>query len=156
MNPLSFMTSHIRKPTYRPNRNVEAIHIRTSFRSAYIPLYRNQASFGVQHNAGRVESNLSADDFLVKNPTATYFVSVTGDSMTDAGIFDGDVVVVDRATEPSIGQMVLAEVDGEFIVRYLGQQELNPANNAYPTIDFETADSVALIGVVTGSMRKFT
>jgi hypothetical protein len=69
MNPLSFMTSYTRKPMYRSNRNVEAIHMRTSFRSAYIPLYRNQASSGVQNNAGRVERNLSADDFLVKNPT---------------------------------------------------------------------------------------
>jgi DNA polymerase V len=76
--------------------------------------------------------------------------------MNDAGIFNGDVVVVDRAAEPSIGQMVLAEVDGEFVVRYLGRQQLNPASNAYPTIYFETANSIALIGLVTGSMRKFT
>jgi DNA polymerase V len=156
MNPLSLMTSYARKQSFRPNRNVAAIHPRISFRSAYIPLYRNLGADKLQRASGRLEQNLSADDFLVKNPTATYFVQVTGDSMTDAGIFDGDVVVVDRAAEPSIGQIVLAEVDGEFVVRYLGQQQLTPANPTYPNIYFDTADSVALIGVVTGSMRKFT
>jgi DNA polymerase V len=75
--------------------------------------------------------------------------------MNKAGIFDGDVVVVDRSIDPNIGQIVLAEVDGQFTVRYLGQQQLNAANTQYASISFEDAESIALIGVVTGSMRKF-
>jgi DNA polymerase V len=156
MNPLSFVTNYKRKQAYQPKRNVDGIYMRTSFRSAYIPLYRNSEYISNQNPPARVEKSLSADDFLVKNPTATYFVTVNGDSMNEAGIFHGDVVVVDRASEPSIGQLVLAEVDGTFMVRYLGQQQLSPANKAYPTVYFENANSVALIGVVTGSMRKFS
>jgi DNA polymerase V len=98
---------------------------------------------------------LSADQYLVKNPTATYFVRVKGDSMVNAGIYSGDVLVVDRSVEPSIGQIILAEVDGEFTVKYLGQNQLVPANSHYSAISFDQADTVALIGVVTGSMRKF-
>jgi len=63
--------------------------------------------------------------------------------------------VVDRSLDPSIGQIILAEVDGEFTVKYLGQNQLVPANVHYKAINFDDVDAVALIGVVTGSMRKF-
>jgi DNA polymerase V len=62
---------------------------------------------------------------------------------------------VDRSIDPNIGQIVLAEVDGQFTVRYLGQQQLTAANAQYESIYFADAESIALIGVVTGSMRKF-
>jgi DNA polymerase V len=75
--------------------------------------------------------------------------------MINAAIFNGDVLVVDRSLDPSIGQIILAEVDGEFTVKYLGQNQLTPANPNYKSINFDEADTVALIGVVTGSMRKF-
>ena len=102
-----------------------------------------------------IELTIDLNKHLIKHKDSTFFAKVKGHSMKDAGIFDGDVVVVDRSIDPSIGQIVLAEVDGEFTVRYLGQQQLTAANTEYESISFADAESVALIGVVTGSMRKF-
>jgi len=138
------------------NHNVKAIYSRVSNRSAFIPLYEHKVSAGFPSPAAdHVEVKLSADDYLVKNPTATYFVRVKGDSMINAGIFDGDVLVVNRALEPSLGNIILAEVDGEFTVKYLGRNELIPANDKYKPIQFDDVETIALIGVVTGSMRTF-
>lgn len=150
MNPLNFISSYNRKHT----NNVAEIYSRASNKSAYIPLYNQVASAGVAKPM-HIEARLSADDMLVKNPMATYFVRVKGDSMMNAGITDGDVVVVDRSLEPSIGHIVLAEVDGEFTVKYLGKEELLPANTKCKAIHFSDAERIAIIGVITGSMRRF-
>ena len=150
MNPLNFINSYNRKH----NNNVAQLYTRASNKSAYIPLYNQVASAGLA-SPMRISARLSADDMLVKNPMATYFVRVKGDSMINAGISDGDVVVVDRSMEPSIGQMVLAEVDGEFTVKYLGKQQLLPANPNCQALHFSDAQRIAIIGVVTGSMRSF-
>lgn len=150
MNPLNFISSYNRKHT----NNVAEIYTRASNKSAYIPLYKQVASAG-DTKPMHIEARLSADDMLVRNPMATYFVRIKGDSMHNAGITDGDVVVVDRSLEPSIGHIVLAEVDGEFTVKYLGQQQLLPANTNCQAINFADADRIAIIGLVTGSMRRF-
>ena len=127
-----------------------------SRRSAYIPLFGNRVSAGFPSPAADyVEARLSADDYLVDNPISTYFVRVKGDSMIDAGMNDGDVLVVDRSIEPSIGQIVLAEVDGEFTVKYLGQNQLIPANTKYKPLAFGDGQTVVIIGVVIGSMRRY-
>ncbi len=152
MSPIDLIRSYTRKI----NSNVDEIYVRVSNKSADIPLFNHKVSAGFPSPASdHVEVRLSADQYLVKNPTATYFVRVKGDSMINAGIFTGDVLVVDRSLDPSIGQIILAEVDGEFTVKYLGQNQLTPANPNYKSISFDDADSIALIGVVTGSMRKF-
>jgi DNA polymerase V len=152
MSPINLIRSYKRKQ----HSNVEEIFVRVSHKSADIPLFNYKVSAGFPSPAGDyVEVRLSADQYLVKNPTATYFVRVKGDSMINAGIFNGDVLVVDRSLDPSIGQIILAEVDGEFTVKYLGQNQLVPANPLYQSMPFDNADTVALIGVVTGSMRKF-
>ena len=150
MNPLNFISSYNRKHS----NNVAEIYTRASNKSAYIPLY-NQVASASNASPMRIEARLSADDLLVKNPMATYFVRVKGDSMINAGIADNDVLVIDRSIEPNIGHVVLAEVDGEFTVKYLGQQQLLPANTNCQTINFSDAERIAIIGVVTGSMRRF-
>ena len=150
MNPLNFISSYNRKHS----NNVAEIYTRASNKSAYIPLYNQVAQAGTAKPL-HIEARLSADDWLVKNPMATYFVRVKGDSMSSAGISDNDVVIVDRSLEPSIGHIVLAEVDGEFTVKYLGQQQLIAANSICQTINFADAEKIAIIGVVTGSMRRF-
>lgn len=151
MNPLSFITN-----SRNPNLNVAEIYRRYSNRSAYIPLYSQKVPAGFPSPATDfVEARLSADDYLVKNPISTYFVRVKGDSMMNAGIFDGDVLIVDRSIEPSIGQVVLAEVDGEFTVKYLANNKLVPANPNFQPIEFKDGQTISVIGVITGSMRKF-
>jgi len=150
MNPLNFISSYNRKH----NNNVAEIYTRSDNKSAYIPLYNQVASIGIAKPM-HIEARLSADEVLVKNPMATYFVRVKGDSMINASIADGDVVVVDRSLKPSIGHIVLAEVDGEFTVKYLGKQQLLPANINCREINFADAEKIAIIGVITGAMRRF-
>ena len=79
------------------------------------------------------------------NPIATYFVRVKCDSMMNAGIFDGGVLIVDHFVEPSIGQVVLAKVDGEFTVKYLGQKFI-PYNPAFEPIEFKDGRKISVIG----------
>ena len=62
---------------------------------------------------------------------------------------------MDRSTAPKIGQTVLAEVNGEYMVRRLGEQALIAANPSFPVLAFAEIEQLAIIGVVTGSMRKF-
>lgn len=155
MSPLSLIKS-INPFNHQFSNNVTEIYRRVSNKSAFIPMFGSQVSAGFPSPAAdHIEARLSADQYLVENPISTYFVRVRGDSMIDAGIFEGDVLVVDRSLEPSIGNIILAEVDGAFTVKRLGQQQLIPENAKYKPLNFDEAETIALIGVVTGSMRKF-
>lgn len=106
-----------------------------------------------------VELRLSPNSYLVKNEDATFCVRVKGDSMIDAGIFDNDVLVVDRSRVAQIGDIVLAVLDSEFTVKTLGRSKsgprLIPANSNFPVIEVMAGQSFEVWGVVTGSMRKF-
>jgi DNA polymerase V len=110
-----------------------------------------------------------ADDFMVKridltqelitHPQATFLLRVSGESMRDAGIFDGDMLVVDRAIKPRHGHVVVAVVDGEFTVKYLhqraGRVKLKPANPTFPEIAPREGQTLEVWGVVTASIKRF-
>ena len=97
------------------------------------------------------------DQFLVHKPSKTTLVPVKGDSMIDAGIREGDVVVVEVRPTANIGDIVVAVVDNEFTVKTLGNRRgkpvLLPANEAYPIIQPE--GSLEIFGVVVGLVRKY-
>lgn len=98
-------------------------------------------------------------EVLVTHPQATFMLRVAGDSMRDAGIFDGDVVVIDRAIKPHHGHIVVAVVDGQFTLKYLyqraGRVKLRPANPTYPDITFSEGQTLEVWGVVTASIKRF-
>ncbi|MFH0857254.1 MAG: LexA family transcriptional regulator [Candidatus Magasanikbacteria bacterium] len=100
---------------------------------------------------------LSLDEFLIDNPDATYMLSVAGDSMIDAGIVQGDMVVVDRAKDPKSGDIVVADVDGDWTLKYFvqrgGKVFLRAANKNYP--DIHPQDELVIGGVVTSVIRKY-
>lgn len=100
---------------------------------------------------------LSLDEFLVGNPEATFLLRVSGDSMIDAGIVPGDLLVVDRSATPREGQIVVAEVDREWTVKYLrkknGKFYLEAANKRYP--DITAFDELQIAAVVKGIVRKY-
>lgn len=106
-----------------------------------------------------VEKALDLNDLLIDHPAATFFVRVSGDSMEDAGIFDGDILVVDRSEEPKEGRIVIAAVYGELAVKRLrridGELALVSENPNYKPIFIHESDDVFLWGVVTGSVRTF-
>lgn len=81
---------------------------------------------------------LSLDDYLVRNKEATFLLRVKGDSMIEAGIMPGDLVLVERGREARLGDIVIAEVDHEWTMKYLqrrnGKSILLPGNPKYPPI----------------------
>lgn len=129
-------------------------------RELALPLYTSKVAAGFPSPADdHVEKRLNPSDYLVENDNSTFFVRVKGDSMIDAGIFEDDVLVIDRAPVAQIGDIVLAMLDGEFTVKTLGKSKhgprLIPANDNFPVIDIQEGQSFEVWGVVTGSMRKF-
>lgn len=96
---------------------------------------------------------------LIKHPQATFLLRVRGESMKDAGIFDNDVVLVDRAITARSGHVVIAMVDGEFVCKTLwlgsGRMKLKAANVTFPDINPADGQSVEIWGVVVASIKQF-
>lgn len=97
------------------------------------------------------------DDFLVSNPSNTFMLEVNGDSMIEAGIMDNDYVLVEKGRAPKIGDIVVAEVDGDWTMKYYRKDKkgiyLEPANPAYPNIYPE--QELTIGGVVISSLRRY-
>jgi repressor LexA len=101
--------------------------------------------------------NLSLDDLLIHNREATFLLKVSGDSMSNAGILPGDMVLVDKGEVPKSGDIVIAEVDGEWTMKYLRKRGENvmllPANPKYQPI--KPKRELKIAGVVTAVVRKY-
>lgn len=97
------------------------------------------------------------DRYLIRQPSKTVLVPVKGDSMSEAGIYDGDTVVVERGREAKKGDFVVARVDGEFTLKELDIEGerflLRPHNAAYPLI--RPQGELEIFGVVTGLLRRY-
>ena len=95
---------------------------------------------------------------LVKHPAATFYGRVVGDSMIDAGVDEGDILVIDKALEAKDGDMAVCFVDGEFTLKYLSIKEdeivLKPANPKYPEIVITEGVDFKMWGVVTYIIKK--
>ncbi len=100
---------------------------------------------------------LSFDALLIQNPEATFLLKVSGDSMSGAGILPGDKVIVDKGQTPQSGDIVIAEVDGAWTMKYLRKRgesvTLIPANPMYKPISPRSELKIA--GVVTAVVRKY-
>lgn len=98
-----------------------------------------------------IEQRIDLNKLLIQRPSATYFVRVSGDSMIDAGISDGDMLVVDRSIRAAHGNIVVAAVEGEFTVKRLQlhpRVSLVPMNSAYSPIFIDSEDALEIFGVV--------
>ncbi|KAF0156156.1 MAG: DNA polymerase V [Syntrophaceae bacterium] len=104
-----------------------------------------------------VRDVVSMDEYLVAKPDSSFLLRVTGDSMIGAGIMEGDLVIVERERMPKSGDIVLAEVDGQWTMKYFrrqgGEVVLEAANPAYPTIF--PKEELKIGGVITASVRKY-
>jgi DNA polymerase V len=107
----------------------------------------------------QIEKVLDINDLVVKHPASTFFVRVEGDSMEGAGIFTGDVLVVDRSLTARDGSIVVAAVFGEMVVKRLvargNTHILASENEHYEPITLTGNDDCFLWGVVVGSVRQF-
>jgi len=96
---------------------------------------------------------------LIKHPQASYLLRVRGESMRGVGIFDGDVVLVDKAIRPRSGQVVIAVIDGDFTCKTLqllaGRIKLKAANPTYPDIVPKDGQTVEIWGVVVATIKQF-
>jgi SOS regulatory protein LexA len=101
---------------------------------------------------------LTIDDYLVPEPNRTFLARVKGDSMRDASLIDGDMVVVQKNAPTRLGDIVVAVIDGHVTVKYLRQQPdgrffLQPANSAFA--DILPEGELEILGVVVGSFRSY-
>ena len=124
-----------------------------------IPFYQSNVSAGFPSPAEDfMELDLNLQEYLVQHPSATFCVKVTGDSMQNAGIFSGDVMVVDRALEPKNKTIVLAVLDGEFTVKRIHKKGdllfLNPENDNFKPIEITQEIYFKVWGVVTHIIHK--
>jgi len=104
-----------------------------------------------------LRDTLSLDDLLIQNREASFLLKVSGDSMSGAGILPGDMVIVDRGQTAKSGDIVIAEVDGEWTMKYLRKRGtsvlLVPANPKYQPI--KPKNELKIAGVVTAVVRKY-
>ena len=101
---------------------------------------------------------VSLDEYLVTKPEASFLLRVSGDSMTGEGIMPGDLVIVERGREPKAGDVVVAQVDGEWTMKYFtrtkgGAVVLESANPKYPPI--RAREELKIAGIVTAVVRKY-
>jgi DNA polymerase V len=106
-----------------------------------------------------LEARIDLNDQLIRHPAATFFVRVSGDSMTGAGIQDGDLLIVDRAAEVTSGCIFVARVHDEFTLKRIRKDGarlfLMPENDRYPAIEVTESNDFEIWGRVTGSVREY-
>lgn len=126
-----------------------------------LPLFSSKVAAGFPSPADdHIEKRLNPNDFLIDQQDATFFVTISGLSMRDAGLLPNDKAVVDRSKIPAIGDIVLAVVDGEYTIKMLAKTKQNQprllsANPDFSPIEIKEGQQFEIWGVVTGSFRRF-
>jgi SOS regulatory protein LexA len=104
-----------------------------------------------------MSESISLDEYLMPRPSTSVIIKVRGDSMMDAGIFDGDLAVVEKRHAAHVGDLVVAIIDGEYTLKELGRDKqgyyLIPHNPDFAII--RPTESLEIYGVVVGLMRKY-
>ncbi|HNV59978.1 MAG TPA: translesion error-prone DNA polymerase V autoproteolytic subunit [Rhodoferax sp.] len=123
-------------------------------------LIRNRVCAGFPSPAEDLGARrIDLTQMLVTHAQATYFLRASGHSMVEAGIFDNDILVVDRAIKPRNNHIVVAIVDGDFTVKQLYQRQgrikLKAANPTFPDIVPKEGQTIEIWGVVTSSIKQF-
>ena len=141
------------------NYNTELCFYSISKKVLDIPFYQSNVPAGFPSPAENfMDLDLNLQDYLVQNPSATFCVRVTGDSMQNAGILSGDVMVVDRSLEPKNNTIVLAVLDGEFTVKRIQKKGeelfLKPENKDFKPIKVTEEMNFQVWGVVTHIIHK--
>jgi DNA polymerase V len=125
-----------------------------------IPLFLERVSAGFPSPAeDYIEKTLDLNELCIQHPAATFFVRVQGESMTEAGIFPGDVLVVDRSLQARHGDIIIASLETEMTVKQLHLSpppaRLLPRNSGYEPIVIGDDMVLEVFGVVTNVVRSF-
>lgn len=124
-----------------------------------LPLYLHSVKAGFPSPAEDfVEKRLDINEYLIKHPESSFFVRVSGDSMVNAGIFSGDILVVDRSLQAKNNDIVIAVLDGDLTVKRIkfkdGKTWLYPENENYKPIEVKKEMTFLVWGVVSSVIRK--
>lgn len=124
-----------------------------------IPLFNYRVKAGFPSPAtDYVESELDFNELLINNKTATYALKAEGDSMINAGIQSGDILIVDRSIKPESNHIIIASIDGDFTVKRLLLEKkscyLIAENPEYPQIEITEETDFVIWGVVTYVIHK--
>lgn len=127
--------------------------------SLELPLFESTVSAGFPSPADDYEElRLDLNQHLIQHPSATFYVRAQGHSMRDAGICDGDLLVVDRAVRPEDDRVAVCVVNGEFTVKRIrvrdGNMSLQPANPDYEPVHITESHDFRVWGVVTYVIHK--
>lgn len=145
-------------PVRIPKSMVGAVLSYVAANKYCLPLYSSNVQAGFPSPAeDYVEGKLDLNQHLIKHPSATFFVKVSGESMRDAGIFPGDMLVVDKSIAAKHGKIVIAAIDGQLTVKKLQITSqatyLVPANKEFKAIKLLPENEVIIWGVVTNVIR---
>ena len=124
------------------------------------PLATYRVSAGFPSPADdHLDDRIDLNEHLIRHPAATFFARVSGDSMIGAGIFDGDLLVIDRAAEITNRCIVVARIGDQFTLKRIRKDGrrifLVPENAFFPTIELTEESDCEIWGRVVGSVRKF-
>jgi DNA polymerase V len=127
---------------------------------AHIPLYSDKVAAGFPSPADDyVEAHISLDELLIYHRDATFFVRARGSSMEGAGIFEGDLLIVDKSLSAVSGDIVIAFVDGGLTMKRFidrdGKIILKPENPHFKDIEFKEGQELQIWGVVISSVQTF-
>jgi DNA polymerase V len=124
-----------------------------------LPLFTSQVKAGFPSPAEEyIEAKLDLNSYLIPHPSSTYLVKIEGDSMIEAGIYSGDMAVVDRSLEPKHNDIVLAVVDGDITIKRLirtkNKVSLCAENSSFAPIEFSHEQELTIWGVVVHTIRN--
>jgi DNA polymerase V len=133
--------------------------LRKSDVSKILPLYLSPVAAGFPSPASDyIETKLDLNDYLVKHPAATFFVRVSGNSMKKAGIFNEDILIVDKSLTPQQNSIIVAQINGEFTVKRYRKEKgkiiLYPENEQYSPMPITEGMEFEVWGVVTNVIHR--
>jgi DNA polymerase V len=128
-------------------------------RSLKLEFFTNTISAGFPSPAEDfIDRKLDLNEYLIKNPSATFLVKVNGNSMINAGINNGDILIVDRSLEPTDGKIVIGVINGEFTVKRIFKKGkkffLQPENEKFKAIEIHEDMDFKIWGVVAYTIHK--
>ncbi|WP_228612849.1 translesion error-prone DNA polymerase V autoproteolytic subunit [Alkalimonas sp.] len=146
------------EPALRHDTSPDMLGVPADPAGRALPMYLNTVAAGFPSPAqDYLEGCLDLHELLIKHPTATFFVRARGDSMRGAAIFDGDILLVDRALQAQHQDIVIASVNGDMTVKRLllrPQLMLQAANPKYPSIEIADGMEFELFGVVSSVIHQ--
>ncbi len=139
--------------------NIHKIYPVVTGKKVELPFYTEKLSAGFPSPANDYfERSLDLNEHLIKNPSATFFVEIQGDSMIGAGIHSGDILIVDRSLEAANNKIIVAVINGEFTVKRLywknGTVRLMAENPNYNPIEINEGTEFEIWGVATAVIHR--